>query len=728
MADIQLSDNTGITGDLQIRDDSPLAKAKLTQLAATGASLLGDLDKPLDEADFKSIDFGVELTSPAIPAGRAAAVPVTGGVKASLVIVKSADSPLFPDDGFSPVIPIPKDNCWLGFELDVTIAAKASGSIDGFGLGIKGECTSALTTYCLVTSNSGVFPSLRTGLQQGIDNYSLSCTAEAIRMQPSGTVNVADLSGTISFTGSYALPINVNALAAATLPLQYKIALQPAVTLGVAGTVCITGDFAVRCYKETAQKLTLGVYKKKGTTVTAALTAGAGLEAQHGSSDLLPGFFNAVLSGPDLKAIGIPPDNAAQLEKALAACIDRSLSVSMNVECSASKTDEAAVIYSIDLAAGDAAKTDDALSAALKGDWTKLAGLPNAHELRNIVKTTKESRHAIEINLLGIYNAATVNDFVKSCSILHDDNGQIVVTDRETANHMAVVETPYAADADKLRQALAEAFLCTITYTAGAPASSGLTMDLSVSQTYFRYAATMYATEMRSEVLLGYALSLIPTGSWDTALSSETEFHHTKVSAQARYARDAVLRLFFSDLDKRVARTRTELEATGRRVMAALILSDGGVNSSRLDALKNDALWATMDQLGDVGSFGQIEILKRYDVPTQRAIATDWIDIRWWANSMLKVAPRLSDVLTAAATSSGDPTKNRTWQKKRQALADAIAGVAKNTRAAFAGGWGLAVMFALSTNGAVAEMDVAADGRHEHYSTAKPAVLTGRAT
>jgi hypothetical protein len=727
MADISLSDNTGVTASLQLRDDSPLGKAKLGQLAAAGASLIADIDKSVADADFKTIDFGVDLKSPAIPAGRAGEVPISGGIKGSLSVIKSVDGPLFADDGFSPVIPVPKDNCWLAFGLNLTVAAKASASIDGFGLGVKGDCASVLTTYYLVLSEGGVFPSLKDSFQQALDNYSLSCTAEAIRMQPAGTVNVADLAGTITFTGSYALPINVNALAGATLPFDYKIALQPSVTLGVTGTIGIAGEFVVRCYKETEQKLTLGIYKKKSTTVEAAFTAGAGLEAQHDSSDLVADFFNAALGGADLNAAGIPPDNAAQLQDALTVCIDRSLSVSMNVECSASTTDEVAAIYSVNLAAGDSAKTDKALSAALKGDWTKLGRLSNVKEIRNIVKTTHESRHAIEINLLGIYNAATLNDFVKSCSILHDGNGQIVVTDRETANHMAVVEAPYTADSDKLRQALAEAFLCTITYTAGATAIPRIATDLSVSQTYFRYAATMSSAQMRAQVLLGSALGLIPAGSWDAELSSKAEFHHVKAGAQARYARNAVLRFFFSDPVNRIARTRPELEKIGRSVMSALIAPADSSAAARRAALQDDVLWNAMDQMGNVAGFGQIESLKRYDIPAQRAIGTDWIDITWWVNAMLKVAPRLSDILTAAESSRGDPTKNRNWQNKRQSLADAIAGVAKNTRAAFADGWGLAVMFSLSAKQAIAEMDLCADGRQEHYGTARPAVLMGRA-
>src|SRR6185312_12163670 len=254
MADISLSDNTGVTASLQLRDDSPLGKAKLSQLAATGASLIDDIDKAVDDADFKTIDFGVDFKSPGMPAGGAGEVPISGGIKVSLSIIKSADAPLFAGDGFSPVITVPKDNCWLAFELDLTIAAKASGSIDGFGLGVKGDYASVLTTYCLVLSEEGVFPSLKDSFQQTLDNYSLSCTAEAIRMQPAGTVNAADLAGTIAFTGSYALPINVNALAGVTLPFDYKIALQPSVNLGVTGTIGMAGEFVVRCYKETEQK------------------------------------------------------------------------------------------------------------------------------------------------------------------------------------------------------------------------------------------------------------------------------------------------------------------------------------------------------------------------------------------------------------------------------------------------------------------------------------------
>ena len=123
-------------------------------------------------------------------------------------------------------------------------------------------------------------------------------------------------------------------------------------------------------------------------------------------------------------------------------------------------------MYSVDLSGGDTIQTDKAIAAALRGDWTQLGHLPNARELRNVVKKTRESSHKTIINLLGVYNAESISDFVRSCSILHDENGAIIITDKATASRISTVQIPYAADPDKLRSALSDAFLATVTYSA----------------------------------------------------------------------------------------------------------------------------------------------------------------------------------------------------------------------------------------------------------------------
>ena len=149
--------------------------------------------------------------------------------------------------------------------------------------------------------------------------------------------------------------------------------------------------------------------------------------------------------------------------------LNNSLSLSLNATCSAAFADEAAVAYSIDLSTGDQAKTDSAITSA-RGDWSALGTLPNATLLRDITRQTEQVEHRIVINLLGIYNAESVDQFVKTCTILHDADGQVLITDKATASHVAVASAPFLADSQKLRSALSEAFLATVTYVAGSSA------------------------------------------------------------------------------------------------------------------------------------------------------------------------------------------------------------------------------------------------------------------
>jgi hypothetical protein len=64
MADIAITDNVDLNADLKIRDDPPLAKAKLTQLVTTTKQLFADFGKPIDQSDLQSVALGGTFTSP----------------------------------------------------------------------------------------------------------------------------------------------------------------------------------------------------------------------------------------------------------------------------------------------------------------------------------------------------------------------------------------------------------------------------------------------------------------------------------------------------------------------------------------------------------------------------------------------------------------------------------------------------------------------------------------
>jgi hypothetical protein len=81
--------------------------------------------------------------------------------------------------------------------------------------------------------------------------------------------------------------------------------------------------------------------------------------------------------------------------------------------------------------------------------------------------------------------------------------------------------------------------------------------------------------------------------------------------------------------------------------MAALIEPSDPGSTSRLLALSSNPVWNAMDEIGNSASFRQIPEINHLNVNELAVIAADWIDIRWWADAMLEVAPKLSDMLVA---------------------------------------------------------------------------------
>jgi hypothetical protein len=351
-------------------------------------------------------------------------------------------------------------------EFDLTATATAGASANGVGVSFEGDAKVACSTYSLFSVTVPPLRSLRDACAIGFGNFSLTTGTAAIRKQVSNTVNVTDVSGFVKVTVSLEQPFALNALASANLPFSEIASIQPSVTLKLATALQISGDFLVRCYKMSDDVLRIGLYKKHGSTLTAHFTAGAGIGADIGSDDVLGALLNAALPGVDSAKAGITGDNATTLNNVIKDGIDRSLSAQLNATCSAATTHEAAVLYEIRLNGGDNVATDNALGLALHDDWTTMEALPNARRIRNIAVETIEKKRSVTVNLLGFYSATSTLDYLKSCTVLIDDSGQVTITDKLDTSRVSASTSPYAADNDKLRQALMEDFLCTATYAA----------------------------------------------------------------------------------------------------------------------------------------------------------------------------------------------------------------------------------------------------------------------
>jgi hypothetical protein len=116
-----------------------------------------------------------------------------------------------------------------------------------------------------------------------------------------------------------------------------------------------------------------------------------------GKTDLIAAFFNADAPGVDFS--GLQPGDTDKFQQVLKDSLDRSLAISLNAACSAALSDEAAIVYEVDVTAPNQA-TRDAIAGVLRGDWTGISGLPNARETRNLITETVEKKYSLNTNLL----------------------------------------------------------------------------------------------------------------------------------------------------------------------------------------------------------------------------------------------------------------------------------------------------------------------------------------
>ena len=728
MATINITDNLALSTDLEIRNDSPLAKAGITKMVPTAKQLFEDFGKPIDQADQQSVALGATFTSPSFLTTDVSAVTAVAGINCELSIIKAADGLVFPDDGFSPIIPVKANQAWLGVELDLTGTVEVGASVNGVGISFEGTETLSCSTYTLFAPEAPPLPLLRDACATAFGNFSMATNPAALRSQLANTVNVTELNGSVTVAVALEVPFTLNPLASVNLPFNKTASIEPNVLVELAPSLQISGDLLVRSYKVSESILRLGVYKKHGTTFSVSFAAAAGIEGEIGTTDVLGTLLNKALPGVDVAKSGITGGNAAELNSVINGSLDRSLSAQMNATCSATHTDEAAVLYEIDLIGGEKGTTDDALGSALHGDWTRLEKLSlqtptNVRRLRNIAVETVDKQISFTVNLFGFYSAVSISEYLQSCTVLVDESGQISIADKVDASRISASVTPYAADTEKLRRALMEDFLCTATY---AVVAGKLNLKLTVVQSYLDYKPAMSPHEMQENVLLGYMLGLIPFGSLDDTLKANSSFNHACATAVVKYDMPALLNVFFKDPSSMQPRSKQEIEVEGRRVMAALIVppggDDGDTDKIRLDILRNDAVWAKMDEIGNIATFNTISGLGHLGITQLAAVSGDWVSVAWWSDAISRVAPAIKETIGAlSAVSSNDPTQDPAFMKSRDTLADLLGSVARNSDAGFEPGWGEAVTFGLSGGHGVARMDILWSGGARHYGPpAKP--------
>ncbi len=683
MITIPVTDKFGLTTDLQLEPKDGALPFGLHALESKVSEFATAAEKPLDGTDFRSALFGGLFTSPQMNLNAELTLCVKTGANVALQVYRNADETLFKGGSASPDIPIERTQSWVELTIDTTLAFQLGAVIpSGFGVCGKSIQARSVSSYSLVESKDGQFPTLKASVEAALSGFGLLRNAADARKLDLNRVSEWDVSGSFELDGTYTYPLALNSytLAKVALPFNHVLGISPAVDLSLTGALTVLGEFRGRCYRTGSSKIQLGLYKKKESDLSASFQEAAGVIAGTGSTDMIGKLFS-VLPGVDLTSLQISDADRDAMKTALKGAVDQGLSVALNGMCSASWSDEVAVLYEIDLTVEDQA-TDDAINAALKGNWTPLSKLPNARVLRNVLTETHKSGLKASVNLLGIYDAASGQDFVRECCILHNmEDGAVTITDKATAQRIAISAKPFVSQDDKLRKVLDQAFLATVAYTAAA-SQPGLKTDIEAEQSLLVYSARSSYAALRKSLLLGVSLQLISAADLEK-ITIQREFQYVRLAARATFQGDDALRLFFSDIQTRTGYREEDLKRLGRQVLASLLDRNDTADNLRRQILNNDAAWAEMDN-------------QKFP-PGSPASYSDWVDITTWAHAIAAVAPRLKSVLEAADNLKGaDPAKDSQFMAQRTALSKTLLEATRDTRAAFEKGWPIAVTFALT--------------------------------
>jgi len=678
---------TGVKGQIEIDNASLFSKANLTTLVPKTQALVEDFNKPLGASKLNSISFDATYASPKIPLDATKALAIGVEVSPLLTIFRETESPLLGKDDFALDIPIESKEAWVGFQIGATVEVTGLGAApNGVGIEIDQTTSGVFATYKRFDDSVALSDAIKATLSE----FRVPANASELRAQKPGTVLTSDITGTVTVAGSWSIPGSVNTLALADtkVPIQIEVVAGSSVTL--TGAIAISGKFVFRSWKKSDSELFIGLYKKKGTTFSVSFTAAAGMEADKGSADLIAKVFGLLSPAADTTVLGTDPGG---IRAALKQSVDHSLAMCLNASCAAAVTDESAFFYTVDLE-GNPAETDAALNAAIRGDWTKIAKV--GKERKNVVGRTIASNHKMVVNVLGIYNYATIAEFISRCTVVHNaEDGSATITDVETAKRIAAASTPHQAAPDQLRHALSEAAISTAAYSF---AKTGNASSLTSSQTLVIYRQSADARRLTKDLMPAVVLGMATQGQISSAIA-ETSHKHALIQFEQKIEDAAAGQMFLNP-------------ATGEPWQ-----------QSELVPIGIGQLRALLDP-NDPEDKRRLEFLARWPQTQPPApFVVDWLDITWWADAVANASAKYVTAKAAFAKipPGVDASKDPEFMRARKDLAKALRDMSENEHSAFTPGWPLAVMHWIARRQSACSLNVSWDSRTQLQLPAKSA-------
>jgi hypothetical protein len=717
MANIKLTDQVGAEIDVELNKDSAIAKyiENLKQLKLPNLNF-SDLEHvTIEKVPVKSLKSGISFEQPVDVGTNGIEMKIGAGASGSIRLYSMKDKQLFDPEVFGDPIPIGANQLFLGVAATASLSTALSAKTGDLSFGFDAGSQIVLATYKLFeTTEGGSFPLYADALEEAFQDFTIPGDIEDIAEMAEHAVATVEGTGNLKFSGGLNLLSIVNPLAAVNLPDPIgavKVTSGNAIKVGA--SIEISGGYQMRVQKVNKSKIRLGYYKRRGVDFNLTVSASGGLSAGIGKLDLIEELMKAISHEPtvDKDALtqgGLNEDQIESIKKVIEAGISRKLELSLSFELDALRSSEAAFLFEIELAKLDTSgrkAVHDALDGDLSGLTKSENDLPQGISLvRSIFTEIQKEKHALKLNLLGIYNYISVSTLMLKGTVMFEPaTGELIITDKATATRIAASTLNFAADSEKLRKVLAESVLITAAYRCSKLVAQS--PNLKISHSYFELHTKTDQTVMKNNLDVLEALGLMTGSEKKTVLASSTKFGRTMLYAETSYGDEVLSALFLKDGSPR---PEEDYESAGRRALSLLVQSGEEDEIRRLPATDNN-LWNEMKQQGQA-NFKSIEKLKTISAPLLGAIISDYSVIVWWAQSMREMGERLAEIRQFIQNNPNTDPENNSFKSLRKKLASKLKDVAGKTKEEFGDPWGLVAMDQVSNSKATARAQIMGPG------------------
>jgi hypothetical protein len=695
MPTLNIADGFGLDLAAALNPNSAFAKyfQKLPSLSVVQQNLASLQNVPLASFPLKSTQIGLSFTEPATLSSTSPQFTGCAAVSGSLCVVSSGK--LFDPDPFASPIEIPSGHAYLGLGIQASVTPGLNVPVGEAVAGFTVGTAVSLTHYKSFQTTSST-PTFAAALEASLQSFVLPLSVDDLASLGVGDVATLEGSCTLKLCGTVNLLTAVNPLASLSTPALPGIAVKAGAAIDVTATFTIEGNFQVRIHRVADTTLRIGFYGKRGTDFTVQVSPSIGVTAGTTKTDFISAVLGAVTPSPfptseQLEAAGLTQDKQEVILGALKASVQRQLELAVQEEVQALSSDESAFLYEVNLQdLGPEGKA--ALEDALRLDLTTLLGSPGTlprgiTEIQNLLTSTRKTGHTLSINILGLYNYASINDLLLKGTVLTDAlSGAVLITDEANATHVSGAVN-FLADSDKLRKVLAQSFLITAAYRCSGLIAHG--PALKASYWHFASHAKTDLQTMGAYLDALVALGLISEADKETRLSNLTDFGSSTCYIGTDYD-DTLCRGVYLQANGQ-PRAIDEFEQIGRQALRELLHADAD-DGFRLRSLENDAVWQQLkDTGGTLTNVAQLfpDLRPDSQIPV---IAGDYLLIEWWATTMSKLAVTLSAARRFFAQDPPPATNSPAFKQAQNDLWHRMAEVASNTHDRFGDPWGLIAM------------------------------------